>query len=78
MSRITITLSDELHQALKETAARQRRSIGAIIEESLRFRGIRSQAGARELVASARAGSNLSEDEALRLAVDETREHRQS
>ena len=37
MSRITITLSDKLHQALKETAARQRRSIGSIIEESLRY-----------------------------------------
>lgn len=74
MRRISITLSDELHQALKETAARQRRSITSIIEESLRFRGIRPQADARQLVAAARARCTLSEDEALQLAVEETRE----
>ena len=34
MSRLTITLDDALHQALKEAVARQGRSIGKIIEES--------------------------------------------
>ena len=51
MSRITITLDDDLHRALKETAARQGRSIGKIIEESLRLRGIKSVDDARRLVA---------------------------
>jgi plasmid stability protein len=31
MSPLTITLDDDLHRALKETAARQGRSIAAII-----------------------------------------------
>ena len=73
MSRLTITLDDNLHRALKETAVRQGRSIASIIEESLRMRGIRDQASARDLVNQARERASLSEDEALELAVDETR-----
>jgi hypothetical protein len=73
MSRLTITLNDNLHRALKETAARQKRSIASIIEESLRLRGIRDQASARMLVDQARARSDLDADAALTLAVEETR-----
>ena len=50
MSRLTVTLDDDLHRALKETAARQGRSIASIIEESLRLRGIQSQASARSSI----------------------------
>ncbi len=77
MSRLTITLDDQLHQALKETAVRQRRSIGSIIEESLRLRGIRTYESAREIVSRARAVSGLEQNEALALAVRETRQLRQ-
>ena len=73
MSRLTITLDDDLHRALKETAARQGRSIASIIEESLRLRGIQDQASARALVAQAQMRAQLDDDEALRLAVEETR-----
>ena len=73
MSRLTITLDDELHQALKETAARQGRTIGSIVSESLRMRGIRTIASARDLVAKARAGTELDENQALSVALDETR-----
>ena len=73
MSRLTITLDDELHRALKETAARQGRSIASIIEESLRLRGIRPRAEARTLVAQARQRAQLGTDEAMKLAVKETR-----
>lgn len=76
MSRLTITLDDDLHQALKETAARQGRSINAIIEESLRLRGIRGRASARGLVEKARRQAAMSEQEALEIAVDETRQVR--
>ncbi|WP_421706195.1 ribbon-helix-helix protein, CopG family [Alloalcanivorax xenomutans] len=76
MSRLTITLDDSLHQALKETAARQGRSIGQIIEESLILRGIKPLADARALVAKARANAQLNEEEALLLAVEETRAQR--
>ena len=77
MSRLTITLDDELHRALKETAARQGRSIASIVEESLRLRGIKGQASARALVAEARQRAGLEPDQALALAVEETRAARE-
>jgi predicted transcriptional regulator len=76
MSRLTITLDDNIHQALKEAAARQNRSIGAIIQESLELRGIRTSDSARDIVVRARAKSRLSADKALELAVAETRRAR--
>ncbi len=77
MSRLTISLDDDLHQALKETAARQHRSITSIIEESLIYRGIRSRADARRLMTEARQRAALEEAEALAIAVEETRAARQ-
>lgn len=76
MSRLTINLDDQIHRALKETAARQNRTIGSIIEESLLLRGIRPVESARELVARARSRSDMSADEATRLAARETRRAR--
>ncbi len=72
MSRLTITLDDDLHRALKETAARQGRSITSIIEESLRLRGIQDQKSARALVEKARQHAQLEPDEATAVAVEET------
>ena len=77
MGRLTITLDGELHQALKETAARQRRSITAIIAESLRFRGIRRQSNAQTLVAAARQSAALDAAAAMEIALAETSAHRQ-
>jgi len=76
MSRLTINLDDKIHRALKETAARQNRSIGSIIEESLKLRGIRTYDSARDLVAKARAKSTTSNEEAMKLAVEETNRSR--
>jgi predicted transcriptional regulator len=76
MSRLTITLDDDLHRALKETAARHARSIAAIIEESVRLRGILDQASARALVGQARKRAQLDPNKALQLAVEETRSAR--
>ena len=73
MSRLTVTLNDNLHRALKETAARQGRSIASIIEESLRLWGIQDPASTRALVAQARQRAQLEPDAALELAVEETR-----
>jgi plasmid stability protein len=78
MARLTITLDDQLHQALKESAARQGRSIGKIIEESLVLRGIKPIASAYELVAKARSNAMLREEDALQVAEEETRNYRQS
>lgn len=77
MSRLTITVSDEIHQALRETAARTGRTIGSIIEEGLRLRGIRPMASAKDLVAKARINADLSEEDAMVVALDETRLSRQ-
>ena len=76
MPRLSITLSDERHRAVKEAAARRGATIAAIIDESLEACGIKSQARAEELVARARSHSSLSPEEAERLAVAEVRAHR--
>ncbi|MEM7218206.1 MAG: ribbon-helix-helix protein, CopG family [Pseudomonadota bacterium] len=77
MSRLTITLDDELHRALKETAARQGRSITSIIEESLRLRGIKSRSSAQALVSRSRERAAMEADDAVTLATEETRAARQ-
>jgi len=76
MPRLTITLSDERHQALKEAAARRKKSIGQLIEESLEFYGIKSAESAAALVAAARRRAGKGEDEALDLATKETEAER--
>jgi hypothetical protein len=73
MPRLTITLSDERHTALREAAAKRRKTIGQLIEESLEFYGIKTTRSAEQLVAKARARASLSEADAVRLAVAETR-----
>lgn len=76
MPRVTISLSDPTYRALKEIASRQNRSMGSIIEDSLKRRGIGLYDTAREMVARARARSGMSADQAMALAVDETRRFR--
>ena len=73
MPRLTISLADRTHRALKEAAARQNRSMASIIEESLELGGIQSIDTAREIVAKAREKSGLDNDSAMALAVEETR-----
>jgi len=72
MPRLTITLSEERHRALKEAAVRREKTIGQLIEESLDFYGIKTPEQAAHLVALARQRSGLSEADALALAVQET------
>jgi hypothetical protein len=76
MARLTITLSDERHKALKEAAARRGQTLGELIEESLERAGITSEREARALVERARRSSALPLDAALSLAVEETRDAR--
>lgn len=72
MARLTITLSDDRHRALKEAAARRGCTIGQLIDESLEYAGVKTRDDARALVARARKESGLSIDDAQRLAVEET------
>ena len=73
MIRLTISLADRTHRALKEAAARQNRSMASIIEESLELRGIQPYDTASEIVARARAKSRLDAGRAMALAVEATR-----
>lgn len=76
MRRLTITLSEERHQALKEAAARRGRSIGELIDASLEFYGIKTRESAADLVARARAHAEMTNDQADQLAIRETRAER--
>lgn len=77
MPRLTISLTDRTHRALKEAAARQHRSMGSIIEESLVLRGLQTIDTARKIVARARSHSRRNDVEATAVAVKETRLHRE-
>ena len=76
MARLTITLPDAVHQALKEAAARRKTTIGALISESIEHYGIKTELTAAEIVAQARAKAGMTEEAALELAVRETRADR--
>jgi predicted transcriptional regulator len=72
MARLTVTLDDAVHQAVKEAAARRRRTDGELIDKSLRCYGIKRQEDFEQLVVAARERSGLAGDEAMELAVRET------
>lgn len=76
MPRLTITLPDELHRALKEAALRRGTSIRRIVEQSLIDSRLKTTERASSLVARARQRAGLGQDEALDLAVEETRAER--
>jgi hypothetical protein len=76
MSRITLTLPDELHRALKEAAAVRGKTIGDLVAESVVAYGIKPREAAERLVARARERSRLDAARALALATRETRAQR--
>jgi hypothetical protein len=78
MSRLTITLTDARHAALKQAAAQRNKTIGELVEESLEFYGIRTSSEALALVQRARERAALSESAAMALVVKETRLARQA
>jgi hypothetical protein len=78
MPRLTITISDEHHLALKEAAVRQGKTIRQIIEESLDLRGLKSMRRAADIVREVRGASDMDEESAQAIALEETREVRGS
>jgi hypothetical protein len=76
MSRLTITLSEQRHRALKEAAARRGQTIGEIVDASLEYYGIKTSQTAAELVSRARATVGLTADDAMNIASEETRRQR--
>ena len=80
MARLTVNLADHVYRALKDAAARQHRSMGAILEEYLAMGGIGAFQGrttAKDIAARARAASGLEADQAAKLAVEETKRFRE-
>lgn len=75
MPRRTISLTDRTHRALQEEAARQGRTIDALIEDRLAL-GIVPADTAHEIVARARSAAGMIEDEAMAIAVRETKLYR--
>lgn len=73
MSRLTITLTEARHKALKEAAVQRDKTIGQLIDESLDFYGIKSRADARDLVRRARAKSGLKDEQAVAIAQEHVR-----
>ena len=76
LTRLTITLSRERHQALKEASAKSGKTLGQIVEESLEFYGVKTRERASELVNRARNAAGLKEKQALDIALKETRSER--
>ena len=76
MTRLTITLSEPRHRALKEAAALRGKTIGQLIDESLDFYGVKSRDEAAELVRRARGFSGLGEKQAMDIALDEVQKTR--
>jgi plasmid stability protein len=77
MTRLTITLPDDLHRALKQESATRGRAMADLIAESLVRYGIKPEESVRDLVERARRRSGLDEAEALALATTETRAARE-
>lgn len=75
MSRPTITLSDRRHRAPRDRSPRDT-SIRRSIEESLEFCGVETTESAAALVAAAAGRSGLPDDDAMALAIEETRAER--
>lgn len=76
MTRLTITLSEPRHRALKETAAARGKTIGQLIDESLDFYGVKSLGDAAALVRRARAASGLDENQSIDVALNEVQQAR--
>ena len=83
MARLTITLPDEMHRALKEAAARRGMTVAEVVEDSLDRAGVTPRESAIEVLeraqkAAAETMSGMTEDEILQWAVDEVRELRRA
>ena len=75
MARLTTNPDDRTHR-VEEVAAQQKCSMDSIIGESPEMKGILPFGSAREIAAKGRAKSGLGTEEAMALAVEETRRFR--
>ncbi len=73
MPRTTIALSEERYRALKQAAARRGVTITEIVDQALELAGINTRESVVEMLVEAGRRSGLSEEEAMQLALRETR-----
>lgn len=76
MPRTTITLSDERYRALKQAAARRGLTITEIVDQALELAGVNTRESVVQMLAEAGRRSGLTEEQAMRVAVEETRAER--
>ncbi len=76
MPRTTITLSEERYRALRQAAARRGMTITQIVDQALELAGINTPQSVRDMLVEAGRRSGLSEAEATKLALRETRADR--
>jgi predicted DNA-binding ribbon-helix-helix protein len=74
--RTTITLSDERYRALKQAAARRGLTITEVVDQALELAGVNTRESVMQMLAEAGRRSGLTEEQAMRLAVEETRAER--
>lgn len=67
--RLTITLSEARHAALKATATRLGVSIGALIDQSLEAYGVHADDRFERLLQRAKESAGMTEQEATRFAL---------
>ena len=77
VSRPTSSSSDRARRTQKDTVSQPNRAMGAIVGGSVEPRGSRALDAVEEIVARARANSGLSVADAMALAVEETKRHRE-
>ena len=73
MRRLTITLSEARHEALKHASVQRDKTKSQHIDESWDFYGIKSRENARPLVHRARAHSGRGDEQAAALALEQAR-----
>lgn len=73
MPRTTISLSDERYRALKQAAARRGITITEIVDQALELAGVNTRESVMQMLAEAGRRSGLTEEQATRLAIEETR-----
>jgi hypothetical protein len=71
--RTTINLSDERYRALKQAAARRGQTITEIVDQALELAGVNTRESVMQMLAEAGRRSGLTSEQAMELALRETR-----
>ncbi len=76
MPRVTLRLSDERYEALRDAAVMRGTSMSRLVDDALLFAGIGVTTDTISILEEASTESGVSEEEAMHLALAETRVYR--